>query len=85
VPDLTRRTLIAILGTIAVVSIMSVFIASPLEERPTPGDAEPAKAPWTFLWLQEIVTDTTIRMGVHLERRRFVGGVILPGLLGRVE
>ena len=82
VPDLTRRALIAILGTIAVVSIMSVFIASPLEE---PANAlvtpNPAKAPWYFLWLQEIVTDTTIRIGSFTLNGAFVGGVILPGLL----
>ena len=82
VPDLVRRAAIATLGTIAVVSIMSVFIASPLEE---PANAlvtpNPAKAPWYFLWLQEIVTDTTIRIGSFTLNGAFVGGVILPGLL----
>ena len=82
VPDLMRRAAIATLGTIAVVSIMAVFIASPLEE---PANAlltpNPAKAPWYFLWLQEIVTDTTIRIGSFTLNGAFVGGVILPGLL----
>lgn len=82
VPDLVRRAAIAILGTIAIVSIMSVFIGSPLEE---PANAlvtpNPAKAPWYFLWLQEIVTDTTIRIGSFTLNGAFVGGVILPGLL----
>lgn len=82
VPDLVRRAAIATLGTIAIVSIMSVFIASPLEE---PANAlvtpNPAKAPWYFLWLQEIVTDTTIRLGSFTLNGAFVGGVILPGLL----
>ena len=82
VPDLVRRAAIATLGTIAIVSIMSVFIASPLEE---PANAlvtpNPAKAPWYFLWLQEIVTDTTIRIGSYTLNGAFVGGVILPGLL----
>ena len=82
VPDLVRRAAIATLGTIAMVSIMSVFIASPLEE---PANAlvtpNPAKAPWYFLWLQEIVTDTTIRIGSFTLNGAFVGGVILPGLL----
>ena len=61
---------------------MAVFIASPLEE---PANAlvtpNPAKAPWYFLWLQEIVTDTTIRLGSFTLNGAFVGGVILPGLL----
>jgi len=82
VPDLVRRAAIATLATIAIVSIMSVFIASPLEE---PANAlvtpNPAKAPWYFLWLQEIVTDTTIRIGSFTLNGAFVGGVILPGLL----
>jgi quinol-cytochrome oxidoreductase complex cytochrome b subunit len=82
VPDLVRRTAIATLGTIAIIGIMAVFIASPLEE---PANAlvtpNPAKAPWYFLWLQEIVTDTTIRIGSFTLNGAFVGGVILPGLL----
>ena len=82
VPDLVRRAAIATLGTIAVIGILSVFIASPLEE---PANAlvtpNPAKAPWYFLWLQEIVTDTTIRLGSFTLNGAFVGGVLLPGLL----
>jgi cytochrome b-561 len=82
VTDLTRRIAIVVLGTIAVVSILSVFIASPLEEAAnalvTPN---PAKAPWYFLWLQEIVTDTTVRIGSFTINGAFLGGVILPGLL----
>jgi quinol-cytochrome oxidoreductase complex cytochrome b subunit len=82
VPDLTRRAAIVILGTIAVISILSTFIRSPLEE---PANAlvtpNPAKAPWYFLWLQEIVTDTTIRIGSFTVNGAFIGGVVLPGLL----
>ncbi len=82
VPDLVRRAAIATLGTIALVGILAVFIESPLEE---PASAlvtpNPAKAPWYFLWLQEIVTDTTIRIGSFTLNGAFVGGVILPGLL----
>ncbi len=82
VPDLTRRAAIVTLGTIAVVSILSVLIRSPLEE---PANAlltpNPAKAPWYFLWLQEIVTDTTVRIGSFTLNGAFIGGVVLPGLL----
>jgi len=82
VPDLTRRALTAILGTIAVISLLSTFVRSPLEEAAnalvTPN---PAKAPWYFLWLQEIVTDTTFRIGSFTVNGAFVGGVLLPGLL----
>jgi len=82
VPDLARRALIVTLLTIAVVSILAVFIRSPLEE---PANAlvtpNPAKAPWYFLWLQEIVTDTTIHLGAFTINGAFIGGVVLPGLL----
>jgi cytochrome b-561 len=82
VPDLTRRAAIVVLGTIAVLSIMAVLMRSPLEAAAnalvTPN---PAKAPWYFLWLQEIVTDTTIHLGSFTINGAFLGGVILPGLL----
>jgi cytochrome b-561 len=82
VPDLVRRAAIAALGTIALVGVLAAIIPSPLEE---PANAlvtpNPAKAPWYFLWLQEIVTDTTIHIGSFTVNGAFVGGVILPGAL----
>lgn len=82
VPDLTRRALIVVLGTFAVLSVLASAIPSPLEE---PANAlitpNPAKAPWYFLWLQEVVTDTTIRLGSFTLNGAFLGGVILPGIL----
>jgi quinol-cytochrome oxidoreductase complex cytochrome b subunit len=82
VPDMARRSMIVTLGTIAAISILAVFIASPLEE---PANAlvtpNPAKAPWYFLWLQEVVTDTTIHLGSFTINGAFIGGVILPGAL----
>jgi quinol-cytochrome oxidoreductase complex cytochrome b subunit len=82
IPDLTRRIAIVVLGTIAAVSILAVFVHSPLEEAANPlVTPNPAKAPWYFLWLQEIVTDTTIKLGSFTVNGAFVGGVILPGIL----
>jgi quinol-cytochrome oxidoreductase complex cytochrome b subunit len=82
VPDLVRRATIVVAGTIAVIGILAVFIASPLEEPANPlVTPNPAKAPWYFLWLQEIVTDTTIRVGSFTLNGAFIGGVVLPGLL----
>jgi len=82
IPDLTRRIAIVVLGTIAAISILAVFVHSPLEEAAnalvTPN---PAKAPWYFLWLQEIVTDTTLKLGSFTVNGAFIGGVILPGIL----
>jgi len=82
VPDLTRRAMIVTLGTIALVSILSLFVAAPLEEPANPlVTPNPAKAPWYFLWLQEVVTDTTVRIGGFTINGAFIGGVLLPGLL----
>jgi quinol-cytochrome oxidoreductase complex cytochrome b subunit len=82
VPDLTRRAAIAVLGTFALVSILAALIRSPLEEAANPLiTPNPAKAPWYFLWLQEIVTDTTFRIGSYTVNGAFLGGVLLPGLL----
>jgi cytochrome b-561 len=82
VPDLARRAAIVVLGTMAVVSILSVFLRSPLEEPANPlVTPNPAKAPWYFLWLQEIVTDTTFRIGSFTVNGAFLGGVLLPGAL----
>ncbi|HTO77227.1 MAG TPA: cytochrome b N-terminal domain-containing protein [Thermoanaerobaculia bacterium] len=82
VPDLTRRAAIVVLGTIAIVGILAVFVRSPLEE---PANAiitpNPAKAPWYFLWLQEIVTDTTVHIGSLTINGAFLGGVLLPAVL----
>jgi quinol-cytochrome oxidoreductase complex cytochrome b subunit len=82
IPDLTRRIAIVVLGTIALVGILSVFVRSPLEEPANPLiTPNPAKAPWYFLWLQEIVTDTTLHIGSFTINGAFLGGVLLPGVL----
>ena len=82
VPDLTRRALIVTLGTFAVLSILAALVRSPLEEAANPlVTPNPAKAPWYFLWLQEIVTDTTVRIGGFTVNGAFVGGVVLPAIL----
>jgi len=82
VPDLVRRAAVAVLGTFAVISVAASLVRSPLEEAANPlVTPNPAKAPWYFLWLQEIVTDTTFTIGGFTVNGAFLGGVILPGLL----
>jgi quinol-cytochrome oxidoreductase complex cytochrome b subunit len=82
VPDLVRRAAIVVIGCIALLSILAVAIRSPLEAAANPMiTPNPAKAPWYFLWLQEIVTDTTLHIGGFTINGAFLGGVILPGLL----
>src|SRR5262245_17524911 len=82
VPDLVRRAAVAVLGTFAAISVMASLVRSPLEEAANPlVTPNPAKAPWYFLWLQEIVTDTTFTVAGVTVNGAFLGGVILPGLI----
>jgi len=81
-PNLTRRIWSVFLLTFVVVSILALFIPAPLEEAANPFvTPNPAKAPWYFLWLQEVVTDTTIHIGDFTINGALIGGIILPGLL----
>lgn len=81
-PNLSRRLLLVTLVTIAVVSILTFIVAAPLEE---PANAaitpNPAKAPWYFLWLQELVTITTVSIGGLTINGALIGGIIVPGIL----
>lgn len=80
IPVLPRRFLIVALGTWMVVIIISLLFRAPLLE---PADSSwtpnPAKAPWYFLWLQELITFTTIKIGNYTINGGFVGGVLIPG------
>ena len=81
-PSLTLRLLVVILGTLLVASLLTLAIQAPLEEPANPSvTSNPAKAPWYFLWLQELVADTTVRAGGITVNGAFVGGILVPSLL----
>ena len=81
-PNLTRRLLTVTLVTLLVVSILAVLVPTPLEEAANPKvTPNPAKAPWYFLWLQELVTDTTIHIGGVTINGALIGGILIPGVL----
>jgi len=81
-PNLTRRILLVMLATLAVTVLLAVLVGAPLEEAANPlVTPNPAKAPWYFLWLQELVSDTTIRIFGLTINGALVGGVLLPGVL----
>ncbi len=82
VPTLVRRLLLVGLLTFAISAVLAVWLGAPLEAAANPEvTPNPAKAPWYFLWLQELVTITTIRIGGWTLNGAFVGGVLVPGLL----
>jgi cytochrome b-561 len=82
VPNLTRRVALVLLATFVVVAILSLFMHAPLEDPANPQvTPNPAKAPWYFLWLQELVSVTTIKLGSITLDGSFIGGVVIPGVL----
>jgi quinol-cytochrome oxidoreductase complex cytochrome b subunit len=69
-PFLTVRLLLVTLATVAVSLILALVFEAPLEEAANPEvTPNPAKAPWYFLGLQELVGYSA-----------FMGGVLIPGL-----
>jgi quinol-cytochrome oxidoreductase complex cytochrome b subunit len=70
-PHLLYRELLIALAVIVVLHIVSLVFMAPLEEIADPTRTpNPAKAPWYFLGLQELVHYSAL-----------VGGVIVPALL----
>lgn len=82
VPVLARRLLMVGLLCFAISAVLAVWLGAPLEEAANPQvTPNPAKAPWYFLWLQELVTITTVHFGNWTLNGALVGGVLIPGLL----
>lgn len=82
VPHLTRRLWLVTLGTTLVTIILSIIFRAPLEAAANPAvTPNPAKAPWYFLWLQEIVTISTIPLGFITINGALIGGIILPTVM----
>ena len=85
IPPVVRRIAVVTLATVLAVTVLAIFIPSPLLEPANPEvTPNPAKAPWYFLWLQEVVTDTTVRLGPVRVNGALIGGVVLPLVLAVV-
>lgn len=70
-PHLLLREILLFVGTLAVVLALAILSDAPLEELANPvHPPNPAKAPWYFLSLQELVSYSA-----------FIGGVVIPGIL----
>jgi len=67
---------------LVVASILTLLFRAPIEVAANPAvTPNPAKAPWYFLWLQELVTTTTFTICWCTVNGARIGGIILPGLL----
>jgi cytochrome b-561 len=81
-PHLVRRIWLVTLFTTVAAIALSVLFRAPLEAPANPSvTPNPAKAPWYFLWLQELVTIMTIKIGTFSINGALVGGILLPGVL----
>jgi quinol-cytochrome oxidoreductase complex cytochrome b subunit len=81
-PNLTRRIWLVTVATFVVTVLLTIVFRAPLETAANPSvTPNPAKAPWYFLWLQEIVTDTTLKLGAFTINGALIGGILLPGIL----
>lgn len=71
-PHLVFRELVAFVLFVAILMAVSVFFNAPLEDKANPGiTPNPAKAPWYFVGLQELL---------HYFHP-LLAGIILPGIL----
>jgi Cytochrome b(C-terminal)/b6/petD len=71
-PDLVYVELVCLVVVMAVMIVWSIFLKAPLEEPANPTDSpNPAKAPWYFLGLQEML--------VYFDP--WLAGVVLPSLI----
>jgi quinol-cytochrome oxidoreductase complex cytochrome b subunit len=65
------REALALMATVTAIMTISIFFNAPLEELANPAKTpNPAKAPWYFLGLQELVSHSAL-----------LGGVVAPALM----
>ncbi|MFH0794205.1 MAG: cytochrome b N-terminal domain-containing protein [bacterium] len=70
-PYLLRAELVVFMATMLLLVVLGLFFDAPLREMANPAVPEnPAKAPWYFLGLQEMVSYSA-----------FVGGVVIPAIV----
>jgi len=76
---LVFRELLLFLATVAVVLVLAIFWNAPLEEMANPvHPPNPAKAPWYFLGLQELVSYSALWGGVIVPALIVFGLLLLP-------
>ncbi len=81
-PHLLRRIALVFLISTIITLGLGILSPAPLEEPANPSVTPiPAKAPWYFLWLQELTSITTLKIGKITISGGLIGGILIPGLL----
>ncbi len=81
-PHLIRRIALVFLISTIITLGLGILSPAPLEEPANPSVTPiPAKAPWYFLWLQELTAITTLKIGKITISGGLIGGILIPGLL----
>jgi quinol-cytochrome oxidoreductase complex cytochrome b subunit len=81
-PNMSRRIALVFLIVFNITLIAALMFNAPLEGLANPSvTPNPAKAPWYFVWLQELVASTTVRLGGFAVSGALLGGILLPGIL----
>ena len=81
-PNLTRRIALVFLVVLNVTLLLSIFFNAPLEGPANPSvTPNPAKAPWYFVWLQELVSWSTVHLGSITISGGLLGGILVPAIL----
>jgi len=82
-PTLYYWELASLLGALAVLMLLGNYVDAPLAG---PADARqppnPAKAPWYFLWIQELVSYSAVIGAVVVPWLLLAGAVLMPWLPG---
>ncbi len=81
-PNLTWRIALVFLMVFNITLALALLFDAPLGAPANPAvTPNPAKAPWYFVWLQELVASTTIRFGRFTISGGLLGGVLVPAVL----
>jgi cytochrome b-561 len=81
-PHLIKRIAVVFVITVIVTLALALISPSPIEAPANPSVTPiPAKAPWYFLWLQELIAVTTIKIGSFTISGALIGGILVPGFL----
>ena len=83
-PNMSRRIALVFLVVFNLTLLAAILFNAPLEGLANPSvTPNPAKAPWYFVWLQELVASTTVRFGGFTVSGALLGRNTAAGIFAR--